>query len=58
MKAFERIQIVASAIGLSVAMRCADNLTPTGNELLAGCTLAIVSIVGFVGLYLNKKVKE
>lgn len=58
MKAFERIQIVASAIGLLIAMRCMDSLAPTGNELLAGCMLAVTSIVGLLGLHVRTEVEE
>lgn len=53
MKTYKKIQILASAIGLFVALRCMDSLAPTGNELLAGCMLAVTSIVGLLGLHVR-----
>lgn len=58
MKTYRIIQIVASAIGLFISLRCVDSLTPTCNELLAGCMLAATSIIGLVGLFINPEVEE
>ena len=58
MRTYRRIQIVASAIGLIVALRCVDGLSPTGNELLAGMVLAATSIIGLIGLYIKEGVEE
>lgn len=58
MKTYRKIQIVASIIGLLIAMRCMDSLTPTGNELLAGCMLATTSIIGLIGLHVRTEVEE
>ena len=58
MKTYRRIQILASAIGLLIAMRCMDSLAPTGNELLAGCMLAVTSIVGLLGLQVRAEAAE
>ena len=57
MKTFRNIQVVASAIGLLIALRCMDSLTPTCNELLAGCMLAAISIIGLIGLHIRPEVK-
>ena len=58
MKTYRRIQIVASAIGLLIAMRCVDSLAPTGNELLAGTMLAATSIIGLIGMHVKEEVEE
>lgn len=58
MKTYRKIQIVASAIGLFVALRCMDSLTPTCNELLAGCVLAATSIIGLIGLQVRTEAEE
>lgn len=58
MKTYRKIQILASAIGLIVALRCVDGLSPTGNELLAGTMLAATSIIGLVGLHVKEEVEE
>ena len=58
MKTYRNIQIVASAVGLLIALRCMDSLTPTGNELLAGCMLAVISIIGLIGLHIRTEVEE
>lgn len=58
MRTYRKIQILASAIGLLIAMRCVDSLAPTGNELLAGTMLAATSIIGLVGLHIRPEVKE
>lgn len=58
MKTYKKIQILASAIGLLVAVRCMDSLTPTSNELLAGTMLTITSIVGLMGLHVRTEAAE
>ena len=58
MKTYKKIQILASAIGLFVALRCMDSLAPTSNELLAGCMLATTSIIGLIGLHIRTEVEE
>lgn len=49
MKAFRTIQIVASAIGIIIALRCVDSLTPTTNELMGGMALVVTSCIGLIG---------
>ena len=55
MRTYRRVQILASAIGLLIALRCMDSLAPTGNELLAGTMLAATSIIGLIGLHIEKE---
>ena len=49
MKTLKTIQIVASAIGLIIALRCVDSFDATNNELLAGMALALTSGLGLIG---------
>lgn len=49
MKTLKTIQIVASAIGLIIALRCVDSIDATSNELLAGIALALTSSLGLIG---------
>lgn len=49
MKTLKTIQIVASAIGLIIALRCVDSIDATSNELLAGMALVLTSCLGLVG---------
>lgn len=58
MKTYKKIQVLASAIGLIVALRCVDGLSPTGNELLAGMVLAATSIIGLIGLHIREGAEE
>lgn len=49
MKTFKTIQIVVSAIGILIALRCVDSIDATSNELLAGTALILTSFVGLIG---------
>ena len=49
MKTLKTIQIVASAFGLIIALRCVDSIDATSNELLAGMALVMTSILGLIG---------
>ena len=49
MKTVKRLQIVASAIGIIIALRCVDSMDATMNELMAGMALALTSGLGLIG---------
>lgn len=58
MKTYKKIQILVSTIGIAVALRCMDSLMPTANELLAGCMLAVTSIIGLISMQIRTEAEE
>jgi len=49
MKTLKIIQIIASAIGIIIALRCADSVDATSNELMASMALVMTSCLGLIG---------
>ena len=58
MKTLKTIQIITSAIGILIALRCVDSIDATSNELLAGTALILTSFVGLIGQRFYHKTEE
>lgn len=58
MKTLRIVQILASTIGVAIALRCVDNLYPTGNELMAGMALVVTSALGLISQRYMKEIEE
>lgn len=57
MKTIQKIQIAATAVALLVAVRLADSVEPTTNELIGSVALVITSFLSMLGV-LAKNEKE
>lgn len=57
MKTIQKIQIAATAVALLVAVRLADSIEPTTNELIGSVALVITSFLSMLGV-LAKNEKE
>jgi len=58
MKTLKTIQILASTIGIAIALRCVDSLYPTMNELIAGMALVVTSTLGLISQRYVKESEE
>ena len=57
MKTIKHIQTAVTVVALLVAVKLADSMNPTTNELLGSITLAVTGVVSMV-LQLAKEEKE
>lgn len=57
MKTIQKIQIAATVVALLVAVRLADSIEPTTNELIGSVALVITSFLSMLGV-LAKNEKE
>lgn len=55
MKTMKKIQIAATVVALLVAVRLADNMEPTTNELMGSVALVITGGVSLWTMLLNKE---
>jgi len=55
MNTLRKIQIAATVIALFVAVRLADNMQPTTNELIGSVALVIAGGVSAVSLMVNNE---
>lgn len=55
MKTMKKIQIAATVVALLVAVRLADNMEPTTNELMGSVTLVITGGVSLWTMLLNNE---
>ena len=57
MKTIQKIKIAATVVALLVAVRLADSIEPTTNELIGSVALVITSFLSMLGV-LAKNEKE
>lgn len=57
MKTLKNIQTAATVVAILVAIKLADSLEPTSNELLGSVTLAVTGIVSMVCMLVKDEKK-
>lgn len=55
MRTFRIIQRIAAGAGMLVALKMADNLQPSDNELIGSMTLVVVCCLAFIGEVFHKE---
>lgn len=55
MKTIQKIQIAATVVALLVAVRLADSIEPTTNELIGSVALVITSFLSMLGVLAKNK---
>lgn len=58
MKTLKKIQLAATIVSLLVAVRLADNVQPTTNELIGSVALALAGCASTISLVSSNERKE